>query len=696
MSLSFLGQSPVNSGTATPFQRIIEPSQLGLYLNLEQAELLRIRRYHEHWRFYVGQHWKFQREDGEPLVTLNYTRALIDKSVAWLVGAGMTIKVPEVLRDYTLPILQEVWGYNLEPQLLYNMATLGAVTGDVFVLITYVEPTAQARRINPHTKGQIRIQLLNSEQVYPQWDPLNTDVLTSVRIETIFYDDRHQEMGNSNQDNTARQLHTRRFTQIITATHYIEQYQGQDPVTKDNPLGEIPLVHIKNHAIPGEYYGLGDMDSLIDLNRELNEKATDISDIINYHSAPVTVITGAKAKDLERSARSVWSGLPADAKVFTLEMQGNLEASIKYMDKIRLALLEISGIPEGSLGTQQPISNTSGVALHTQYQPLVEKTNRKKAFYEPGMQDINYFILRHMELVDPSFRLPTDLCKHCGGRIVEFAPERPGLRGKRKCYMIDKQTFDYMKPEEVKIRIVRQFSFGNKIDEVAYAQAKAEFGKVGASFWDPAPEQTAEEKAQEAHDEQLRSAVNAKPMEGGEENPETGETSEPTAPEVHDAGPPKPKPPQLPGEAIELPPEPEEIQVNRSMVDVVTGEENDAGSEIVTVVPTRCERHEYLNPYATEVCFNDTVPKDKQIQAELLEKYQRNRWVSKQWCRRQLDDVEDPEAMEVEIEEEIGEEKEHPGLLDDQEQKAAAGADKKGDELSRTVGPPFGSNLPGG
>ena len=49
-----------------------------------------------------------------------------------------------------------------------------------------------------------------------------------------------------------------------------------------------------------------------------NEKATEISDILNYHSAPVTVITGAKAQNLEKGPRKVWSIPNAGAKVTNL------------------------------------------------------------------------------------------------------------------------------------------------------------------------------------------------------------------------------------------------------------------------------------------------------------------------------------------------------------------------------------------
>lgn len=676
--MSFLGQSAVNSGTATPYSRIIEPSQLGLYLNLEQAELLRVRRYHEHWRFYVGQHWAFTREGGEPLVTLNYARALIDKSVAWLVGAGMTIKVPDALQHHTLPALEEVWRYNYRDQFLYNAATLGAVTGDVFVLVTYAEPTIQARRINPHTKGQIRIQLLNSEQVYPQWDPLNTDVLTSVRIETIYYDDRAQTMKDA-YDNQARQLHTRRFSQIITRDQIIEQYQGQDPIVRENPLGEIPLVHIKNHPLPGEYYGLADMDSLLDLNRELNEKATDISDIVNYHSAPVTVITGAKVKQLERSPRNIWSGLPENAKVTNLELGSDLAASLNYFSVIKQALLEISGVPEGSLGKQQPISNTSGVALHTQYQPLVEKTNRKKSFYEPGLAEINYFVLRVLETVDSTFKLPTDLCKHCAGRIVEFV--QPDGSHIKKCYQIDSQTFNFLDPDQVKVRHVRQHSFGSKIEESTFAQIKKEHQQHAPSFWDPEETKSTEQKAKELYDEQLEQAQ---------------------SPEYLSATPPKPEPPTAPPTAIELPPEPELITLRRLIVDSATGEEKEVESKQIYVVPTGCKTCEYLNPYENTVILNDTVPKDKMIQANLYQLYLQMGIVSKSWVRNQITDIEDPNQVEQEIEDERAEAKESPTPIggvntkSDSLFKAGQGRGEDGNELERTQGPPFGTNLPGG
>ena len=67
MPLSFFTNSGNSYGSAIPFQRIVEPAQLGMFLNLEQAELLRIQRYNEHWRFYFGKHWIFDRDPFETI-----------------------------------------------------------------------------------------------------------------------------------------------------------------------------------------------------------------------------------------------------------------------------------------------------------------------------------------------------------------------------------------------------------------------------------------------------------------------------------------------------------------------------------------------------------------------------------------------------------------------------------------------------
>lgn len=658
MGMSFFTNSGNSYGSAIPFQRIVEPAQLGLFLNLEQAELLRVQRYNEHWRFYFGKHWIFDREDGEPLVTINYSRLVVDKSVSFLVKNGFDIEVPDALKHVVGPFLEEVWAYNNRQQFLYMLGQTGAVTGDCFVMVTYQEPNEQAIRANPNSQGAIRINLLGSEQVYASWDPLNVDVLTAVRIETLYYDDRNQ-LNKVDRDDKAnhqgRTLNVKRFTQIITPDHIIENYEGGQPEVRDNILGEIPVVHIRNLPLAREFYGLSDLDGIIDLQREVNEKSTDVSDIINYHAAPVTVMQGAKASQLERGARQIWSGLPADAKVYNLELQSDLGASQNYIKSVKDAMLEIAEVPSIMLETP-PISNTSGVALHLQYQPMVDKTKRKKPFYEKGLSDINYFVLRIATALG-LLTLPYDLCKTCGGRIVEMLDTK-GLapRTIKKCFHIDPNDFTFLTPEQVKVKHIRQHSFGQELRESPFGQIKEEHKKKSASYWDPEKQQTQQEfedKRRAEKDEianAQRESSEAPPPPPKKPQGE-GEDGAPT--------PPKPKkletpsieaqPPKMMGDVV-LPAEPEEVMLSVIMVDPRTGERTSIQRQRVMLVPMDCPNPQYLDPYSSKVILRDGLPRDFALDFNLYREMEREGYVSKAWVRRKLPIIDEKEYEQIDHE----------------------------------------------
>ena len=120
------------------------------------------------------------------------------------------------------------------------------------------------------------------------------------------------------------------------------------------------------------------------------------------NSAPVTVIVGAKASQLEKGAKKVWGGLPKEAQVFNLEGGASgLEGALKYLETVKRSMHELVGVPETVLGQMQPISNTSGVALSIQFQPLMNRWTQKVAQYGEGMQRINELILLTLAVKEP-------------------------------------------------------------------------------------------------------------------------------------------------------------------------------------------------------------------------------------------------------------------------------------------------------
>jgi hypothetical protein len=62
---------------------------------------------------------------------------------------------------------------------------------------------------------------------------------------------------------------------------------------------------------------------------------------------------------------------------------------------------ELMNVPESALGQAQPVSNTSGVALSIQFQPLMNRWTHKVAQYKFGLQRVNELVMLNLALKEP-------------------------------------------------------------------------------------------------------------------------------------------------------------------------------------------------------------------------------------------------------------------------------------------------------
>lgn len=368
-------------------------SPLGLVeLSDEEFEVHgpRLNRYAQAWAFYLGHHWAFRREAGEPQITFNYARALSDWLTNFTFSNGITFKVPEKYQHTVPALLERVWNKdNNKQQILWEIGNQGSVQGDAFIKIAY-EPAYQDTRGNPHP-GRVRILPINASFCFPEWHPHDRERLIRFKLKYRFW-------GTAPEG--TRQVYT--YVEIIT-DDVIEEYVNDELIDRrPNPLGFIPVVHIANKIASASPWGLSDIIDVIPLNRDFNEKATEISDIINYHTAPVTVITGASAANLEKAANKIWALRQKDASVQNLNADfSGLESAVEFLQMLKLGMHEMIGIPEAALGTAQAISNTSGVALAIQYMPTMHAYRQKKIQYEIGFRQISEMALRTLFLFEP-------------------------------------------------------------------------------------------------------------------------------------------------------------------------------------------------------------------------------------------------------------------------------------------------------
>jgi hypothetical protein len=338
---------------------------------------------------YLGHHTSYRRQAGEPQVILNYYRAFTDYMINFSFGHGVHFRSPKETEAIVPSILERVWETdNNKPTVLWEIGQQGSVSGDCFIKVAYEEAWEDpSGRMHP---GRVRILPLNSSFCFPEFHPHDRERLIRFKLKYRFW-------GTSPEG--TRQVYT--FTEILS-DDMIQQFINDELIDQyDNALGTIPVVHIPNTSISSSPWGQSDIWDIIPLNRELNEKMVEVSDIINYHAAPVTIITGAKASQLERGPKKVWAGLPKDASVFNLESSGNMAGALEYITFIKRSMHEMTGVPETALGQFQPVSNTSGVALAIQYQPMMNRFMMKKVHFTKGLERVNEIIIRTAAVFEP-------------------------------------------------------------------------------------------------------------------------------------------------------------------------------------------------------------------------------------------------------------------------------------------------------
>lgn len=368
-------------------------SLLGLDSHLTPDERTRLQKTQEFWNFYEGYHWEGIQDIGDrPQITENYCRAFVDKFVAFEFGTGFKLKSTFEDNDEETPVtnfLADVWRDNHKENLCTELGQSKSVSGFGCVQIKFEKPGTFDDPFEEYEKGRIRLINMPSHIVFPRFDPHDKDKIQELMIA---YPIEVQEKSPILRSAIKKQV---MYKQIWTnKTITIEDGQNE-PITIPNKYGIIPFVLVPNFPMAGKPIteAQSDLEDIIPLNIELNSKTSDVSEIIDYYSAPITILYGAKVSSLEKGANKLWGGLPKDARVQNLELQGDLVASNNYRSDLKTAMHEVGGVPEGALGGKQAISNTSSVALHIANSPIIERIRVKRGYTSNALQQINKIIL---------------------------------------------------------------------------------------------------------------------------------------------------------------------------------------------------------------------------------------------------------------------------------------------------------------
>jgi hypothetical protein len=173
-------------------------------------------------------------------------------------------------------------------------------------------------------------------------------------------------------------------TEILTPTAW-QRYQDESLIADGgNSLGEIPLVHIQNVAVPFQYAGNSDVETLIPLQDELNTRLSDRANRITMQSFKMYLGKGIdNFTNLPVAPGRMWVTDNDNADV--IEFGGDLAnpSEDHHINELREAMDKASSVTPIAAGAiRGRIGNlTSAAALRVTMMSLLAKTERKRTTY---------------------------------------------------------------------------------------------------------------------------------------------------------------------------------------------------------------------------------------------------------------------------------------------------------------------------
>lgn len=383
-------------------QKLLMPfstkDSMDMYLTEEDRQ--RLKDYQSFWNFYTGYHWEeVLSDEDKPETTTNWCGRFVNKYVATEFNSGFLFKFDPKVEETVTPFLNNVWDDNNGSDLMAKVGQTKSVTGDAYVQVFFESPDEIDDPFGMYPEGRIRLFNVPSSLVFPKYKDGYDDSFDALESVTIMYP---TDMGNTvlgKKQKIIRFVYTKE-----TITKYED---GEEDFVIPNKYGVIPIVPFRNLPLAGTFFGQSDLKDLIALNTEYNLKNSDVSQILDYNSAPSTIVQGAKPHNIEKGANKIWC-VPEKAKVYNLELKGDLVASNTYIDRVKDSLYNIGSMPKLAIGGESAPSNLSGLALEIAFMPLTDLISQKRVQTAKSVVHLDKIILK-MGLTEGLIKIPSGI-----------------------------------------------------------------------------------------------------------------------------------------------------------------------------------------------------------------------------------------------------------------------------------------------
>lgn len=388
----------------------------------------RIDRYKDNKRLVMGDHLNVFRKHGHKLhasqkellyISLNLASLISKKSADFMFGESLQViagKGDNSKEQKALDRLTEENEMNIKN---YESALSNAYRGDSFYKIRLgqefngeLPPEIDAYRVI--------IENQNAEYVFPE--TMIGDA-NKIRAYHIAVPERVDEAG-STPENSKYILHVeshyagkveysrfRLFPIEISADGEVISYKigyefEEFRQAVSTGVGYPLVVHVPNYSLDDDWTGIDDITEHRSILDEINNRLTQISDILNKHAdAPIAVPIGTLRED--SNGNVIYN--VAQEKVFEIASKDDVipqyitnsnplvDQAFKELEMLIDLLLSVAEIPSVAIGRNDSgTSGSSGMAIRWRMNSLLSKINRKRQYYDKGLKRV-YLIAQMLE-----------------------------------------------------------------------------------------------------------------------------------------------------------------------------------------------------------------------------------------------------------------------------------------------------------
>jgi len=356
-----------------------------LAAQLSRQDAARMQGYQELLDFYHGKQWPGRPRQRERQLTFNYARVFVDKVTSYLM-AGISFAVEpgedtaearERARRAEAALYRVYADNNLEQMDLETEIDC-AILGDACYKVIWDTGEKRVRITAPDIQGIYAWWL--GDDTARLWRVASRYTLSADEIDLLY----HQQPGGKT--GTVVELWTERDFELYLDNNLLER--------KPNPYGFIPFIIYPNLREPKKFWGVSDLSSIMEAQRELNRAMSQLSHILELSGNPIAVLENVEAsEDVAIRPGAVWN-IPEDARAYLLDLLqgGGINLHISYIDLLYRALHDLSESPRSAFGGVE--RDLSGVALELELNPLLQKVRRKRIIRTAAYNRRNEMVLR--------------------------------------------------------------------------------------------------------------------------------------------------------------------------------------------------------------------------------------------------------------------------------------------------------------